>query len=167
MTSRLYIISWQTGSFSGFFFFKWWLKDWMSHLYSATTSRPLAHTCAHLLPCFRRGHFPGKVPLGLITYFPRRQVFPLKPFCFVYYNYNVSNFSIPTTLQKKPEELSSSTLGFVSILAFDCVCFSFIAILLTYNNVRLRCTMWWSGTCMYCKIITTIRLVNTFILSCN
>lgn len=38
---------------------------------------------------------------------------------------------------------------------------SFIETVLTYNNVSLKCTVWWFDTCIYCKIITAIRLVNT------
>ena len=37
----------------------------------------------------------------------------------------------------------------------------------TEHHLSLRCTRWWFDTCMYCKMITTIRLVNTFITSRN
>ena len=33
--------------------------------------------------------------------------------------------------------------------------------------LSLRCTTWWFDTCIYCKMITTIRLVNTSIPSHN
>lgn len=47
--------------------------------------------------------------------------------------------------------------------------FFFSTALLRYyfhaTYISLRCTMWWLDTCIYCKVVTVIRQVNTSISS--
>jgi len=40
-------------------------------------------------------------------------------------------------------------------------------IIIIQHHASLRCTTWWCNTHMYCKMITSLRLVNTPITSCT
>lgn len=80
--------------------------------YSTSYSCPCPHrhpTGTHMHTACRHSfsYFPGQMCLWLIRYFIRDYGFPLNHFCFVYFNYNSSDFSTLSTPRKEPQELTS------------------------------------------------------------